>query len=38
LTMVAGKEIYRDGHVSAFDEGELRSRLETIRRRLDSSG
>jgi len=38
LTMVAGKEIYRDGHVGAIDEGELRSRLETIRRGLDSSG
>jgi 5-methylthioadenosine/S-adenosylhomocysteine deaminase len=36
LTMVAGKEIYRDGHVSAIDEGELRSRSETIRIRLDS--
>ena len=38
LTMVAGKEIYRDGHVGAIDEGELRSRLGSIRRRLDSSG
>lgn len=36
LTMVAGKEIYRDGHVSGVDESELRSRLETIRIRLDS--
>jgi cytosine/adenosine deaminase-related metal-dependent hydrolase len=36
LTVVAGKEIYRDGHVSAVDESELRSRLETIRIRLDS--
>ena len=35
LTMVAGKEIYRDGHVSGVDESELRSRLETIRIRLD---
>jgi aminodeoxyfutalosine deaminase len=38
LTLVAGKEIYRDGHVSAIDEGELQSRLETIRNRLDSLG
>jgi 5-methylthioadenosine/S-adenosylhomocysteine deaminase len=38
LTVVAGKEIHRDGHVSAIDEGECRSRLGTIRRRLDSSG
>jgi 5-methylthioadenosine/S-adenosylhomocysteine deaminase len=38
LTMVAGKEIYRDGHVSLVDEGELQSRLETIRNRIDSLG
>jgi 5-methylthioadenosine/S-adenosylhomocysteine deaminase len=37
LTMVAGKEIYRDGHVSGLDESELRRRLETIRIRLDGS-
>jgi cytosine/adenosine deaminase-related metal-dependent hydrolase len=37
LTMVAGKEIYRDGHVSGLDESELRRRLETIRIRLDLS-
>lgn len=36
LTMVAGKEIYRDGHVSGLDESELRSRLGTMRIRLDS--
>ena len=36
LTMVAGKEIYRNDRVSAIDEGELQSRLETIRIRLDS--
>jgi cytosine/adenosine deaminase-related metal-dependent hydrolase len=36
LTVVAGKEIYRDRQVSAVDESELRSRLETIRIRLDS--
>ncbi len=38
LTMVAGKEIYRGGHLSAIDEGEFRSRLETIRNRIDSLG
>ncbi|HSP63754.1 MAG TPA: amidohydrolase family protein [Pyrinomonadaceae bacterium] len=38
LTMVAGKEIYRDGHMSFVDEGEQQSRLETIRTRLDSLG
>ena len=36
LTMVEGKEIYRDGLVSAVDEGEFQSRLATIRSRLDS--
>jgi 5-methylthioadenosine/S-adenosylhomocysteine deaminase len=36
LTMVAGKEIYRDGELSTIDEGEPRRRLETIRSRLDS--
>ncbi len=35
LTMVAGKEIYRDGQVSVVDESEMRSRLDTIRTRLD---
>ena len=38
LTMVAGKEIYRGGHLSAIDEDEFRSRLETIRNRIDSFG
>jgi cytosine/adenosine deaminase-related metal-dependent hydrolase len=38
LTMVAGKEIYRDGRVSAVDESEFQSRLATIRARLDSLG
>ena len=38
LTMVAGKEIYRGGHLSAIDEDEFRSRLETIRNRIDSLG
>jgi len=36
LTLVAGKEIYRDGRVSNVDEAELQSRLETIRIKLDS--
>jgi len=36
LTMVAGKEIYRDGRVTGSAEEELRIRLETIRTRLDS--
>jgi 5-methylthioadenosine/S-adenosylhomocysteine deaminase len=36
LTMVAGKEIYRDGVVSRLDENELKSRLETMRIRLDA--
>jgi 5-methylthioadenosine/S-adenosylhomocysteine deaminase len=36
LTMVAGKEIYRDGHVSAIDEDDLRGRLEQTRITLDS--
>ncbi len=38
MTMVAGNEVCRDGHVNAVDEGELRSRLETIRTRLASLG
>jgi cytosine/adenosine deaminase-related metal-dependent hydrolase len=36
LTMVAGKEIYRVGHVSVVDESELLRRLRTMRIRLDS--
>jgi cytosine/adenosine deaminase-related metal-dependent hydrolase len=36
LTMVAGKEVYRDRQVVTVDEGELGSRLEEIRHRLDS--
>jgi 5-methylthioadenosine/S-adenosylhomocysteine deaminase len=34
LTMVAGKEIYRDGELSTVEEGELRSGLETIREKV----
>lgn len=36
MTMVAGKEIYRDGRVSDVAEEELRIRLKTIRSRVDS--
>jgi cytosine/adenosine deaminase-related metal-dependent hydrolase len=35
MTMVAGKEIYRDGKVGA-DESEYQTRLETVRSKLDS--
>ncbi len=37
LTMVAGKEVYRNRQVVTVDEGELGSRLEEIRDRLDST-
>jgi cytosine/adenosine deaminase-related metal-dependent hydrolase len=36
VTMVAGKEIFGDGLVCVIDEGELRSRLGTVRIKLDS--
>jgi len=36
LTMVAGKEIYRDGRISAVPEEELQIRLEEIRSRLEA--
>ncbi len=36
LTLVAGKEIYRDGRVSSVDEAALQSRLKAIRSKLDS--
>ena len=36
LTMVAGKEIYREGRVSGFDEAELRLRIEKARTRISS--
>lgn len=35
MTMVAGKEIYREGKVGA-DESEYRTRMETVRSKLDS--
>lgn len=34
LTMVAGKEVYRDGAVPAFDESATRSLIKTIRTKL----
>jgi 5-methylthioadenosine/S-adenosylhomocysteine deaminase len=36
LTVVAGKEIYRKGLVSAVDEHELSTRLVQVRRQMDS--
>jgi len=37
LTMVAGKEVYRDGRVSGLDESEFRERLAQVRTKFDSS-
>ncbi len=37
LTMVAGKEIYRDGHLSGIDESEFRERLEQVRIKTDAT-
>ncbi len=37
LTLVAGKEIYRDRHVTSVDESELHTRVERIKLRLDST-
>ena len=37
LTMVAGKEVYRDGHVNGVDESEFRERLAQVRSSFDSS-
>ena len=37
LTMVAGKEVYRDGSVNAADEDQLRSGLDMVRTKLDSA-
>jgi 5-methylthioadenosine/S-adenosylhomocysteine deaminase len=36
LTMVAGREIYRGGHISGVDEVEVRERLGHIRIKIDS--
>ena len=35
LTMVAGKEIYRDGRVNGIDESELQKRLAQVRNKID---
>ena len=35
LTMVAGKEVYRDGGVRGVDEDDLRGRLEQVRIKLE---
>ena len=37
LTMVAGKEVYRDGRVSGLDESEFRERLAQVRTKIDST-
>jgi 5-methylthioadenosine/S-adenosylhomocysteine deaminase len=37
MTMVAGKEIYRDGLVRGVDENEMRHRLAQIRTKIDSA-
>jgi 5-methylthioadenosine/S-adenosylhomocysteine deaminase len=37
MTMVAGKEIYRDGLVRGVDENEIRDRLAQIRIKIDSA-
>jgi 5-methylthioadenosine/S-adenosylhomocysteine deaminase len=35
MTLVAGKEVYRDGTVSGVDENEYQTRLDTIRRKIE---
>jgi 5-methylthioadenosine/S-adenosylhomocysteine deaminase len=37
MTMVAGKEIYRDGLVSGVDDGEIRERLTQVRIKIESA-
>ena len=37
LTMVAGREIYRDGRMTSVDESEFRKRLEQVRIKIDST-
>jgi len=37
LTVVAGKEIYRDGRVGAVDESEVRQRLDQVRIKVDAA-
>jgi cytosine/adenosine deaminase-related metal-dependent hydrolase len=36
LTVIGGKEVFRDGHVTAVDEERLRARMNEIRHKLDS--
>jgi 5-methylthioadenosine/S-adenosylhomocysteine deaminase len=36
MTMVAGKEVYRDGRVASADEAGLRAQLNQVRTKLDS--
>ncbi|HEV7903778.1 MAG TPA: amidohydrolase family protein [Pyrinomonadaceae bacterium] len=38
LTMVAGREVYRDGQVLTVDEERLRARMTEIRRKVTSDG
>jgi 5-methylthioadenosine/S-adenosylhomocysteine deaminase len=37
LTMVAGKDVYRDGRVQGVDENEFRERLAQVRMKIDSA-
>ncbi len=37
LTMVAGRELFRDGRVTTLDEHELRGRIDDLARRLTTS-
>ncbi|MDQ1524881.1 MAG: 5-methylthioadenosine/S-adenosylhomocysteine deaminase, partial [Pyrinomonadaceae bacterium] len=38
LTMVAGREVYRDGRVTNVDEERLRARMAEIRKKVTSDG
>jgi aminodeoxyfutalosine deaminase len=38
LTVVAGREVFRDGHVTTLDEDELRRRVNDIASKLSKSG
>jgi len=37
VTMVAGKEVYRNGAVAGIDENESATRLSDIRTKIDSA-
>jgi len=37
MTLVAGKEVYRDGRLNGIDETEFRDRIEKVRTRVDST-